>query len=225
MNFIEDEPEQLSSDDDTVTREDNVVGQTYKLDITQAEADANYDLAGGEVEEPPDQISIVKHQQLLLNDKVHRHIMEVLEEMKITFQLADFQMISLHVIGNHRNLVLLSPTGSGKMMVILAGTLLMRKVLGIKSGVSVCTQPLSILMGEKMNDKLVPTAVLSMQGQLKRVTTDESEASLSSPEDEVMKGLFPVLLGHPESWSSDKERLQNQSIVSDIFLFIVFCLF
>ena len=177
--------------------EDNTDEQIYKLGITKVEADANYDMAGTEVDEPPDQISVEKHQQLLLNDKVHRYIMEVLKEMKVTFQLADFQMISLHVIGNHRNLVLLSPTGSGKMMVILAGTLLMRKVLGIKSGVSVNTQPLSILMEEKMNDKLVPTAVLSMQGQLKRVISDESEASLSSPEDEVLKGLFPVLLGHP----------------------------
>ena len=84
----------------------------------------------------------------------------------------------------------------------------MRKVLGVETGVSVGTQPLSILMEEKMNDKLVPTAVLSMQGKLKRISDDASETSLSSPEEEVLEGLFPVLLGHPESWSSDKEGFQ-----------------
>ena len=107
------------------------------------------------------------------------------------------------------------------MLVILLGTLLMKKIMGIENGVSVGTQPLSILMEEKMNDKLVPTAVLSMQGQLKRISNNETEASLSSPEDEVLKGLFPVLLGHPESWASDKEKLQNhrlQSITSTIKL-------
>ena len=83
----------------------------------------------------------------------------------------------------------------------------MRKVLGIETGVSVGTQPLSILMEEKMNDKLVPTAVLSMQGQLKRISDGEGETSLSSPEDEVLQGLFPVLLGHPESWASEKVKL------------------
>ena len=90
----------------------------------------------------------------------------------------------------------------------------MRKVLGIDAGVSVGTQPLSILMEEKMNDKLVPTAVLTMQGQLKRTLDGDGEASLSSPEDEVLAGLFPVLLGHPESWSSEKVRSFFKNILS-----------
>ena len=89
---------------------------------------------------------------------------------------------------------------------------MLRKILGVENGVSVGTQPLSILMEEKMNDKLVPTAVLSMQGQLKRVSMEEEGSfSLSSPEEEVLQGLYPVLLGHPESWASDKESLQNHN--------------
>ena len=88
----------------------------------------------------------------------------------------------------------------------------MRKVLGIASGVSVGTQPLSILMEEKMNDKLVPTAVLTMHGQLKRISDGDGEASLSSPEDEVLAGLFPILLGHPESWASEKVRLTKDRL-------------
>ena len=114
-------------------------------------------------------------------------------------------------------------------LVILLGTLLMKKILGKEQGVSVGTQPLSIIMEEKMNDKLVPTAVLSMEGQLKRSTVDEDEATLSSPEDEVLSGAFPCLIGHPESWASAKGRFQNlQSLprfinnykVNNIFSFL-----
>ena len=91
----------------------------YDLDISKGQADTNYAMAGAEVPEPPDQISVVKYQHLMLNDQVHQKIMEVLSETQITFQLADFQLVSLHVLGNQQNLILLSPTGSGKMLGIV----------------------------------------------------------------------------------------------------------
>ena len=198
----------IDSEDERVAEQTLEKKNNFDLDITKAQADTYYMIAGTEVDEAPDQISISKYQHLL-NDNVHTKIMEVLEDTQLKFKLADFQLVSLHVLGSKRSLVLVAPTGSGKMLIILLGTLLMRKVFGIENGVSVGTQPLSILMEEKMNDRLVPTAVLSMQGKLKRISDDESEASLSSPEDEVLRGLFPVLLGHPESWACDQEKLKN----------------
>ena len=81
----------------------------------------------------------------------------------------------------------------------------MKKILGKDHGVSVGTQPLSLIMEEKMTDKLVPTAVLTMEGELKRCLDDQDhDATLSSPEEEVLGGAFPCLIGHPESWSSAK---------------------
>ena len=85
------------------------------LSISKEEADRNYDIAGTLVDEPEDQISLQDHPHLL-NDDVHLLIQEVLEETKIPFKLADFQMLSLHVLGSRNNLVLISPTGSGKML-------------------------------------------------------------------------------------------------------------
>ena len=61
-------------------------------------------------------------------------------------------------------------------MVQLA-TLLLRKVMKIESGVSVGTQPLSIIMEEKMR-----------------------EAVLSRAIDSILQGDCPILIGHPESW-------------------------
>ena len=96
--------------------EEDLEAENENLHISQAQADYNYMMAGTEIPEPPDQISVEKYQHLMLNDKVHQNIMEVLTEANITFQLADFQMISLHVLGNQQNLILISPTGSGKML-------------------------------------------------------------------------------------------------------------
>ena len=77
----------------------------------------------------------------------------------------------------------------------------MRKVLGNMNGVSVGTQPLSIIMEEKLTNKMVPTAVITMSGEVKQ-SLDTGEASLSSPEDQLLQGSFPCIIGHPESWSS-----------------------
>ena len=79
--------------------------------ISKAEADKNLDMAGTLVDETKDQISAAKYETLLLNDQVHSMIMDVLQEAKIPFKLAEFQLISLHVIGNQKSLILISPTG------------------------------------------------------------------------------------------------------------------
>ena len=89
--------------------------KSYGLDILQETADALYLEAGEEVDEPQDQITMFGH-EYLLQDKMHLLIMEVLSDTQIPFSLAPFQMRSLHVLGNRKNLILISPTGSGKML-------------------------------------------------------------------------------------------------------------
>ena len=81
------------------------------LSISKEEADRNYDIAGTLVDEPEDQISLQDHPHLL-NDDVHLLIQEVLEETKIPFKLADFQMLSLHVLGSRNNLVFICCLGN-----------------------------------------------------------------------------------------------------------------
>ena len=196
MDF--DEAGNFESDEDLQFEETS----SPELEISRNEADHNYELAGTEVEEPPDVISSAKYQHLLLNDSVHQKILEVLDENQIPFILADFQMISLHVLGNLKNLILISPPGNGKMLVVLLGTLLMRKILCKKRGVSVGTQPLSMIMEEKRTNKLVQTAVVTMSGSIRGNSDESCRSELSSPEAEVLGGDYPVLIGHPESWAS-----------------------
>ena len=95
----------------------------------------------------------------------------------------------------------------------------MRKICGQEHLVSVGTQPLSIIMEEKMSDKLVPTAVLSMEGQLKTHADQDEEACLSATEEAVLSGAFPCLIGHPESCSSTKGALQIRNTAKHIYIF------
>ena len=74
--------------------------------------------------------------------------------------------------------------------------------MGKPTGVSVGTQPLSVIMEEKMRDKTFPTAVVTMCGQIKQSLDDKGEAVISSSVEALLQGDCPILIGHPESWSN-----------------------
>ena len=98
------------------------------------------------------------------------------------------------------------------------GTLILRKVMKKENGVSVGTQPLSVIMEEKMRDKTFPTAVVTMCGQIKQSMEDKGDAVLSTPIEGLLQGACPILIGHPESWSNQVgqdllRRLQKNSQV------------
>ena len=80
--------------------------------ISSDEAAVNYSLAGELVPEDEDQISLQQYGHLLRDD-VALIIKEVLEEHPIPFELKPFQLVALHALGSKKNVILISPTGSG----------------------------------------------------------------------------------------------------------------
>ena len=190
--------------------EEDGSSEVQTISISKEIADENYEIAGTIIGEEIDQISLTKHQHLL-SDKVHLALQEVLEEVRLPFELADFQKVSLHVLGSCENLILISPTGSGKMMIVYLGSLLMRKILKNTKGVTIGTQPLSLIMEEKLKSSLVPTCVISMAGDMKHNLEPEEnkEVVFSSTEEDILSGKVPVIIGHHESMVSD----QGQQLV------------
>ena len=87
----------------------------FDLAISKQFADELYDKAGTIVPEDPDQLSIEKY-NYLLQDSVHLIIQEVLAENPLKFKLQDFQLLTLHCLGSLKNVILVSPTGTGKML-------------------------------------------------------------------------------------------------------------
>ena len=78
--------------------------------------DSLLSMAGEVVEEEENQISIARN-EYLLNDKVGSILQSVLEENPLPYALQDFQKLALHALGSLKNVILVSPTGSGKMIV------------------------------------------------------------------------------------------------------------
>lgn len=109
--------------------------------ISSQLADDLYEKSGTLIPEDSDEITIEKY-NYLLKDSVHLIIQEVLTECPLPFKLQDFQLVTLHCLGSLKNVVLLAPTGAGKMICAYYGILVLQKVFGVPKGVGLVTQPL-----------------------------------------------------------------------------------
>ena len=111
------------------------------IQITRELADDLYERAGSLIPEDDCDITIEKY-GYLLKDSVHQIIQEVLSEHPLPYKLQDFQLLTLHCLGSLKNVVLVAPTGCGKMLCTYYGVLVLQKVFNIPNGVGLSSQPL-----------------------------------------------------------------------------------
>ena len=170
--------------------EQNVVQYCNKANTT----------AGSLVEEPKEEITLERNLHLLC-DKVHLHLLELLFQNPLDFELQDFQKVAVHVLGSRQNCILVSPTGSGKMLVVYLAILVLEKVNGLP-GVGIGTQPLNAIMQEKMREAYISTGIISMQGDIKH-SEERDNVFLSDPAGDFKAGKVKCVIGHAESWTSE----------------------
>ena len=197
LNSEDGSGDEVSDADDEFT-----ISDEYNLSISVGHARRNYDAAGTLVDENKETIT-VKEYAHLISEKVDDLLDKVVEETKLPYMPVDFQRVAVNVLGSLKSLILISPTGSGKMSVPLLAILVLRKLLGNDRGICIVTQPLTSIMNEKLNNIICPAAVLSMSGELKTSSSfdedDEERAVLSCGLDELLSGAFPVMFCHGES--------------------------
>ena len=177
-------------------------------------ADDLYDKAGTLVPEDTCEITIEKY-SYLLSDSVHLMIQEVLSEHPLPYKLQDFQLLTLHCLGSLKNVVLVAPTGCGKMLCSYYGILVLLKGFNICNGVGLLSQHLSALMEEKLKNP-------PMTGEVKISKDAQTELS-SEPSEQCKAGDITLLIGHPESWVTDTaveilDTLKSEELVIGTFV-------
>ena len=93
--------------------QDSNINEHLDQIITEAQARSNYEEAGKLVPEEDDNISIDSHEDLI-NTSCIPILNDVAEQIALPYNLADFQKLSLNTLLQKKDLILLSPTGSGK---------------------------------------------------------------------------------------------------------------
>ena len=103
-----------------------------------------YEKAGSMTEEDAINIPLDNYSSYLLNDHVHSAIRQVLLENPLPYQLQEFQLATLHYLGSFKNVILITPTGSGKTLCVSLGILVLKNIFGLPKGVGLVTQPLRL---------------------------------------------------------------------------------
>ena len=114
-----------SNEDDDVDEVDLI---SDKLDISEELANSNYDSAGVEVEEEKEMISVEKQREVI-DPVIDLMLDEIVLKLEMPYQPADFQRVAVNALGQMKSVVLVSPTGSGKMNVPLLAIEVLRKQL------------------------------------------------------------------------------------------------
>ena len=117
-----DSSDSVNESDDELSVDEDILGIDKRL------ADFNYQSAGVEVMEDVDRISVEMYRHLM-NTKIDSLLDTEVSNLKLPYKPSDFQRVSINALGQRMNVVLVSPTGSGKMSVPLLATLVLKKKL------------------------------------------------------------------------------------------------
>ena len=119
----------LSESEDSSTEDQMMIGDDEfgtTLGISVELAIANYEAAGSEVDEEPERITVAGNKDMM-NDEVDGALNQIISELDLPYKLAEFQRVAINGLAQKKNLVLVSPTGSGKMNIPLLASLVLRK--------------------------------------------------------------------------------------------------
>ena len=117
----------------------------FSLPISQVKAQELYDMAGHQEDEVNNDITIIPSPSALTTAE-EILILRVKDELKVSFELDKFQVAALVALQQGRNVVLVAPCGSGKMIVFYLGVEIMRVKLDKPKGVGICLQPLNNIL-------------------------------------------------------------------------------
>ena len=113
------------------------VKKGFQISISELTAKRLYEIAGTEECEINNEINIFPKPHIITTPE-EQLIFEAQKDLGINFDLDKFQVEALVALQNYRNVVLLTPCGSGKMLVFYMGVHIMRKKYGKPNGLGIC---------------------------------------------------------------------------------------
>ena len=221
-------PDDFSEDDedDCVVGEEDVLdshisnssASGFEIGISEETANSLYCQAGTEEPEVLNETVVLPTPHMLTTTE-EEMIRETAREISVAFLLDNFQVQSLVALLNNRNVVVIAPCGSGKLLIFQMAVNLLRKKHNLPNGVGICLQPLNNILFEKTNNNPpLKTAYLTLTGD----AVKSENVHLSSSLEEILTGEIGCLLGHAESFVSSKGKYAKVllSMVTQISIFM-----
>ena len=169
----------------------------YEYPVTQNTSDLIYSKAGESVFLPMTNIP------LQIRGSFKNMIDDCLNELNIDFTLNNMQMSALHSILNSQDTIVISPCGTGKLLVFYLAVALLKKAKNCPNGVGWILQPLvSISEDKRKHNPVLPVVFVTKSGDFK--TSDEIESS--EPIEKIKEGHCPCIFISAEALLSPTGR-------------------
>ena len=111
---------------------------------------------------------------------------------------------------DHRDVLLVAPCGSGKSLCYEVAIDVIRQENPDK--ILLLCLPVNSILEEKAKKPRIKTAYVSMSGAIHGdgETADDGKGAVEISDDflqEILRGDYPIVMGHAESWLSDVGRM------------------
>ena len=191
-------PEDDDDDDDDVKVQ--IPGQSEPpkqndLKISQKTSDDIYNRAGQIMPHSTKEIKL----PFKMTDSMRILIEECKTDLKVDFDLNEMQLRALYAIGNSQDTFVVSPCGTGKMLVFYLSILLLRKIRNQPDGVGWILEPLVSISEEKSKKTPpLPIVYINKGGQCK--LSEQIEASDNKSHNHLQIKHKGIIRGNGSSW-------------------------
>ena len=146
------------------------------------------------------------------------------DDLGVSFQLKDYQNVTIQAMAKFKDVIVISPPGSGKSLATYAGASLLRKLHNKPAGVVLHLVPYNSIILDKVKNPWLPTGFVMMGGKTgtEEVGIDDGDVESNFNLQDLEEGKLSVLVCHPESLLSQQgEEILKCLLRSNLLLAVM----
>ena len=199
-------------------------GPTFEMKKIQDAAEKIWKHAGQVVDIPAEQ-HYTYEGITELDPSVTTQLVNILkEDLGVSFQLKHYQNVTIQAMAKLKDVIVISPPGSGKSLATYAGASLLRKLHNKPAGVVLHLVPYNSIIVDKVKNPWLPTGYIMMGGKTgtEEAVDEEGDVRSNFTIQDLEEGKLSVLVCHPESLLSKQgEEILKCLLRSNLLLAVM----
>ena len=208
-------------------------GPTFDISKVQSASRKIWNNAGQLMDVPTDQCYTYEDMEVCSPSLLSLLENILKNELKVPFRMKKYQEVTLQAMSRHRDVIVISPPGSGKSLSTYAGASMLRKLESKPAGVVLHLVPYNSIIKDKVTNPWLPTGYIMMGGATggeevvteDRAAEDRDEGDIVTMDftiQDLQEGKLSVIVCHPESLLSKKgDEILKYLLRNDLLLSVM----